>query len=237
MMVISFSSLLEEAAADPSTKYLAGNIKAFEKLFDPDIVERLEASHSGIFAFMAFHPTADAAVVDYLKGDTLADDSGPNILCLFTLQVEARAPTVIESDTWESVIEVTGASNPSAKMIRDMFAPEEPPPLPGIVFFPDFSSYNRAVYVPLDKLEDTRQVREHLRNAFMIASAAAQQSLDQGRSVAEFSDNFAAMLKSRRIRYNRTGRRSMREWLIAAYQTAWDHRSDIVTAVGLLPGL
>jgi len=138
MLVTSITTVLQEALAVRGEKHLVGNIKAFDDLFKGDAMTRLAEWHKGCFSFLAFHPHGDKPVVQYLKEETLPDDSGDHVLCLFTLALDARAPTVVPDETWTSVVEITAQRSPSALMVSRLFAPDAPPTLPGVLFFGSF---------------------------------------------------------------------------------------------------
>jgi hypothetical protein len=234
MLVTSLSTLLEEAAADPDIKRLEGNIKSFEQLLDADTAHRLELIHDGTFAFVAFHPLGDPAVTAYLTEGTLSSDSGDQVLCLFTLNVEARAPTVIGSEALGSVVEIGDGIQAAQQLVRDAFAPKPAPPLPGILFFPTLTQATGAAYLSLSGLTTAQEVRERLRLLFGLAERATRRSHEQGQGPMEFMHHFGVALTKAKLPYETTERRSMHEWLVRSYQAIWEHRGDIVAVAGVL---
>jgi hypothetical protein len=232
VIITSLTVMLQDAISDPAVKRLEGNIKNFERLMQPEALARFEEQRPGPYAFLAFHPAGDNAVMSYIREDTLGDDSGPNVLCLFTLQIDARQQTSIQGDEWDEIIELHGASNPSGRMLRLLFTPDTPPPMPGVALFRSFLHEEPVVYASLVDCVDATTVRRRLRNIFNIAETAGKQA--DPNKPNSFADRMADEFQRQRLSYQRTGAKSMKEWLIKAYQVAWDLRSDILTVAGFL---
>jgi hypothetical protein len=230
MLVLSFSSFIEEAIAKEDVDKLSGNVSSFDKLVRKESLELLEKKHEGLFAYLAFHPKADQPVADYVKNGTLASDSGPNILVLFTLDAEAKWAAPMSSDAFDSWLDLDNSVHPSYELIRIMFAQTVVPPLPGIVFFDCFTKEREPVYVSLQGLSDPAQVKEVMRTVFSLADYAYRSSRERG----SFAEGFGVELQKKRIGYQKAGRKSMMEWLVKAYQVVWDHKGDIVSVVGLI---
>ena len=231
MILTSFSVTLQEAVSDPDQKHLQGNIKDFKQLLQPETLAHLEEALPGPYAFLAFHPAGDKAVMSYIRQDTLGDDTGPDILCLFTLQVDAREPISLQGNDWDKIIELRGESNPSGSMLRILFAPDAPPVMPGLVLFRSFLREEPVVYASLADCPDASSVQQRIRTLFNLAATAGKQArVDKPNS---FADKVAAQLQHNKFPYTRTGSKSMKEWFIKAYQVAWDLRSDILTVAGL----
>src|SRR5215472_10903514 len=131
MLVISFRTLIQEAMAPPGEKRLSGNIRSTEQLLKTESLSLLEQQHRGPFAFLAFHPEADRPITEYIQQGSLASDSGPNILALFTLSGEATFPTRLTPSSFGDWLEIDSSSHPSYQLIRFLFEPEPVPPLPG----------------------------------------------------------------------------------------------------------
>jgi hypothetical protein len=229
MLVISLSSLIDEAIADENKKNLSGNVSSFDKLLRKESLELLESKHKGLFAFLAFHPGADNHITEYIRQGSLSSDSGPNILVLFTLDSEAKWATPISSQSFGSWLDLDASIHPSYKMIQIMFNETNPPPLPGIVFFERFSAERDPVYVSLHVAPASGQVRDLLRTTFSLADRAFKSTREHG----DFADSFSVELQKQKIVHQRAGKRSMSEWLVKAYQVAWDNKGDIVSVVGL----
>ena len=234
LVVTSLSTVLEEAAAEPRTKRLQGNIKSFEQLLDTDTAHRLELLHDGTFAFVAFHPGSDVAVREYLTGGSVASDSGPRVLCLFTLNVDARAPTVIDASVWGSVVEISEEVHPAQQLVQDAFAPERAPVLPGILVLPTLTQPTGAAYVPLSGLANAQQVAERARLLFTLVAEATRRSREQGQGAMRVLEHLGVALTKANLPYETTARRSMHEWLLRGYQKVRDLRADLVAVAGLV---
>ncbi len=232
MLVLSLSTVIQEAAADPRLKKISGNINSFDKLLEPESLTLLEKSHNGPFAFLAFHPAVDSAVVSYIKGGTLPSDSGRDILVLFSLDAQARWATAITSESFGNWLSVDSSVHPSYELLRFLFDPEPPPPLPGIVFFSTFTAEAEVVYVNFPTVSGEAEARSFFRNLFSLVDKIWRDSA--GKPSDAFTDRLAAALLKEQIEYVRTGRVSMREWLVKSMNFLVQHKSDIVTLISAL---
>jgi hypothetical protein len=227
--VLSLTVLIQEAIASPTTKKISGNIKSFPKLFEPESLRALEDAHQGIFSFLAFHPAADLSVTDYVRAGTLSSDSGKDVLALFTLDAAARWPIEVTDKSFANWLEVDTSVHPAYEMIRMLFDPEVPPPVPGIIFFDTFAEETEVVYVSMSELVSEQEVRKVLRRWFALAANAWQDSFRKPRGT--FADRMSAALLAERAQYVRTGKTSMREWLIRSFHFLQDQKSDLVTII------
>ena len=231
MLVLSFTTILQEAAANPIKKNLSGNIQSFDELVKPANLQLLEASHGGMFAFLSFHPAADSGLVSYVRSGTLASDSGPNILTLFTLDSQARWPMSITKNSFESWLVLDTSNHPAYKLIRSLFEPETVPPLPGIVFFDSFVSETRAVYVNLSDSPEEQVIRTYLRRWFSIADKAWRDS--KTKSGTTFASRLSVALDGKKANYFVTEPTSMREWLVRALHFLETGEGDIVAPISM----
>lgn len=228
MLVISLITLIEESAAEGS-KHLVGNVKSFDELFKPANLAALEKTYK-YFAFLAFHPKTDKAILEYVKSGALSSDSGPNILTLFTLDADATWPIPLTNQSFTSWLGIDASIHPAYQMIRLLFEPNEVPSLPGIVFFQSFNSKRDALYIPLQGLDDVKALQERLRVLFSLADNIVRKAKKQ----EDIKDELSIALQERRITFSKTSRTTMREWVIRSYQSLGDHMGDIVSVIGLL---
>jgi hypothetical protein len=224
MLALSVSSLFEEAIS--TDKRLAGNVSNFRAMLEPANFAKLNEIAKA-FAFVAFHPSADAAVADYVKSGTMSSDSGPNILALFTVDVVASTPTQVDKDAFAPWLEIDTSVHPSYQLIRLLFEPKAVPPLPGIAFFRELGTNAEAIYVRL-KAESESAVREELRLIFSLADRSVLEAHE-----VKYMDRLAVSLQRQRIEYFKTNRVSLEEWLVRSYQIVGDHAGDLVSVVGL----
>jgi hypothetical protein len=229
VLAISLRSVIQEAAADQNIKKLSGNIQSFADLVKPENLALLEKSHQGAFAFLAFYPAADAAITSYVHAGTLASDSGRHILALFTLDEEARWPTPVTPESFGSWLTLDAAVHPAYELVRLLFEPTAPPPLPGIAFFDTFTAETHVVYATLAGLADAGAARQSLRQLFGLAERVWQEAQRKPRGA--FADRLGAALAKDGLPYVRTGRISMREWLVKSMRFLEEHASDIVTLI------
>lgn len=228
METIPLAALIEEAIADHRFKQLSGQVTSFDQLMAEDSLITLEQEYSVVFAFLAFHPAADAVVADYVKEGTLGSDSGTKILVLFTLETATRAAG--PAPNVPGVL-IDSGIHPAYEMVRTLFAPKPPPPLPGIIFVSTFSGDPQAVYAHLDGIADPAAMRARLRQVF----ALAEKAFGPEENREKFAGSFAAALQQAQLPHSQSGRTSMREWLIRTAQFAAKYRSDLVAIIGALP--
>src|ERR1043166_2498892 len=92
MLVQSFVSVIESAVADHGTRNISGYVTNVNELCSAAAMRALEEAHPGCFGFLAFDGKADPVVADYAANGSLAADSGPGVLVLFTTQAPIAAP-------------------------------------------------------------------------------------------------------------------------------------------------
>lgn len=223
MLVLSFAALLEEAQRGDCYNR-GGNITRLDLLFSEENLAHVR-EHAKAFCFLAFDGAKDKAVVDYVGGDSsLPDDSGPDVMVLFTLnQFAPLAIPVPEAGT-----EITVGTHPVYAMVRMLFEGKPRPILPGLVVFDDLAEAAEAVYLPLDHLDTEDEVRLHLRRVFSDVEFVAGDAKPK-----KFLDDLCVRLRRRGLEYERTGRRSIREWMLRSVELAREHKGDIVSATGL----
>lgn len=231
MFVLSLTTLMEEALAVPGTKNASGNVRSFDQLLSPENLEQLEKHHAGLFAFLAFHPEADRTVADYVKAGTLASDSGPQLLVLFTLDSTARFPARLDSRSFQRWLDLDTGVHPAYQMIRQMFPSGRVPPLPGILFFGSFTVPD-CIYVSLAELTEMESLRQRLRELFSRADQVVRKQKDG--SSETWADALAIQLRKDHFDYQRSASLSPREWLIRAYRFLTEHQGDLVSALSLL---
>lgn len=225
MLVISLQAILEEATAEH--RFDVGQIKDLSALLRPESLRRLR-DHSPVCCFLAFHPTGDPPIVDYVRSGTMADDSGPDILVLFVLDRPAPIALPVGTAAFGHEVEIGVGVDPAYRMVRTLFDGSRVPPLPGLVVFRDIAEDTDGVYLPLGHLESEREVRLHLREVFAEMGHLAATGKPE-----RFLDDLGVQWTRRGLAYERTDRRPMREWLIEGFRTARENYGDIVGAIGL----
>ncbi|MGW1158685.1 hypothetical protein ACWD5Q_08720 [Streptomyces sp. NPDC002513] len=224
MYVLSLAALLEEAAADVRNQ--TGNIRALNELLRPENVRRLR-EFARAYCFLAFH-SRDIEVADYVRAGTLADDSGPDVLVLFTLDEPAPIAVPVGADSLRSWVDLDVGVHPSYRMVRALFNGRPTPPLPGLVVLDDLAEESEALYLPLGELDNERAVRQRLRRVLALighVSATAKPG--------KYLDDLGLELYRLGIEHVRTDRISAREWLLRAFDTTRANLGDIVTTIGL----
>lgn len=229
MDTVSLAELIEYATADQNEKRLTGSLEDFAQLLSDENLASLEEAYDGVFAFLVFHPAADGPVSDYARSRTLASDSGPRVLAFFTADEGSLAPR--PSSTVAGVA-VDGDVHLAYEVTRLLFSPQVPPPLPGVVFAGRLSATSDAVYVSLCEPTDEDAVRSRLRTVFSLA----EEALENGSGREKFPNHFAKALLSQGIDYQRSGRRSLGEWLVGSYHFLTGHGMELVAVTGGVSG-
>jgi hypothetical protein len=224
-LVLSLGSLIEEATLGGKVKRVSGNVLDPSKLLLEENLRALEEAFGGVFAFLAFHPSADAAVIEYLESGTLESDSGPNVLVLFTQSRNADTPKQLSSEAFTEWLEVRSEQLPAQGLIRGLFEPGYVPPLPGLLVFDSFTEQGEAVYFDLSSDARVEEVRSSLRPIFALVDKAARSRIGRRRA---FADRVAVAAQRAKLTHRRSGRVSMRQWLVQAYQLVGEHAGDIV---------
>lgn len=225
MKTMPFYMLIESAAAAHGEKHFAGNITNIDTFVKAENLRKLEDQHNGTFAFLAFHPLADAAVAAYAHGDTIASDAGAKVLVLFTEQTDTVTDS-IEGGTSSGVagLRLETGQHPAYIIVRWLFSEKSAPPLPGILLFSRFSGEVSAVFVPLAGLDEAA-VRQRLRKVFSVAATAS------GAAPDEFADKLGIGLAGCDIDYVKNERLSLGEWLASAWRVVREKKYEIVAAI------
>jgi hypothetical protein len=226
VLVISLAALLEEAGA--TTKNLTGNVRSLPNVFEPGNVAQLEHSAKA-FCFLAFHAKGDPAVTGYVREGTMADDSGPDVMVLFTLDEPAPIAVPVGGQSFRAWAEVGMGAHPAYQMVRRFFEGRPTPPLPGLLVLESLTADAPALYVPLSHAGTAVEVRRCLRQVF-----STMESLARNPGSRLSLNRLGAELHRYGLAYERTESRSVREWLLEAIDIARQHYGDIVATIGLL---
>lgn len=225
---IAVTKLVEEA------KYLENEtIKNFSgSITDPDKFEQnlpaLENLHSGLFAFLAFHPGIDRAVGEYIEKGSLASDSGANILVFFLSTVEMRLPRNIKPEHLDIGVTLELNIHPAYEFARWLFSNGVMPKLPGLVFFDHVCRVVQAVYVPIPKSDTVDDVARFCRSVFTVGDNVVKERLGgEGISI----DLFCRKLKSNGVEYSRNGSTSIGEWVVTLFNFAKKNGGTIASVI------
>jgi hypothetical protein len=230
MLVLSLEGLIETASE--TVKNLTGNISSFDDLLAEDRLQALDDNYSGVFAYLAFFPGADQAVTSYVRSGTLASDSTRDALVLFSLDEQARWPTVLSPTAFDSWLHLDATEHPSYAITRALFAPHPPPSLPLLIMFDSWTRSTNVIGIGLADLHDEAAVRERLRKVFSLATPEVAKNSDGKSTSNKLIDDIAARLAAARISYLRSEGSSVRERLWQARNFVADHFSEIVAVVG-----
>ena len=229
MDVLSLHSVLDTVISDEAgAKNLSGPVTSFEEAFSDRGLGSLERAYDGMFGYLAFFPGADSAVTKYVKAGTLASDSGPHCLVMFSLDQTARWPSAVSVGAFESWLQLDHSEHPSYTFARAVFGVENLAPIPSLILFSSWTKPEHAVAVMLDELRDDGEVRTRLRQVFGIVEG----SRDDG-DRTKWTGDIAARLAKARIPYRSSSGPSVRERLWKAGYFATDNLDKIVAVVGL----
>jgi hypothetical protein len=229
MFVQSLRTVLEEGlAARSESKNLSGNVRDMSELLRPETMQAL-ADKVPMLAFLAFNPSTDKLLADYVLSGGLGVDSGPNLLVLFNLDRPVNRPLRLGSDAFASWLEVESGAHPAYEMVRLLFEPDVVPPLPGIAFFAVGAARQRAVFVAFDQLKSIEELQQQIRQLFSMADAAARSATGM-RGI----DRLSSALQADRIAHVRTGGISVQEWLVRTQQFLGDNFASIVSVASLI---
>jgi hypothetical protein len=204
MKIMSLARLAEEVAyASQDKRNLSGSIQNVGKF--QENAAALDLKHHGIYAFLAFHPGSDRAVLKYLGEGTLGDDAGPNILALFLSPDWVAMPRRTRPSDAEFGIKLSAQQHPAYELARGFYPANAQPAFPGLIFFNSLSQPRDAVYVVIEGA-DAASVRKHCRAAFEAANAALIAPPADGKK--DFwsldSDRLAAKLSGIPMKYQRS---------------------------------
>jgi len=225
MLVISLAAILEEATA--STKNMTGNITDLRHLLEPANLNKLR-DFAKVYCFLAFHAKGDPAIVEYLRSGTLPDDSGPDIMVIFTLDEPAPIAVPITERSFQPWAEIDVGRHPAYQMVRALFEGKPVPPLPGLVIFDDLTADARALYVSLADLDTAYDVRKRLRQIFTDVAYATGEA-----KPGKILNYLSVRLRRHAINHESTESKPINEWLLQSFQVARANYGDIVSTVSL----
>lgn len=230
MLIVPMLSVIEEAVSDGGVDNLSGNVSDMDRMLSRDALAALERAHDGYFAFLAFQPSVDAPVLGYLVEGSLPADSGARALVLFTLAESATAQWMY-ADVALDALAIEGQADLPAQTALGLLFGDKVPPLPGLAVFGSFCSEDDAVYFYLDRAGTPADIRSQLRGILALADTAWQ---DCGGRRDRLADALALSAQRRKVRFARTGRRSMLQWLDLVVHWLDRHSGDIVAVAGLV---
>ena len=226
MRVISLTRVVESAVAElKDSKNFIGELLDSDDIFSKSNIEALDASHEGLFVFLAFHPQHDEQIYDALISERLTTYSGSKILVLFTTDTVARIPKQL-SGIGADWLELSSSDYPAYQIARELFKADKTPQLPGLIFIERLAG-KEAVFVPL-RLGQAHDFQQTTDAAFRIAVDAMELSRDSSNN---FANTFCKQLAMQNIDYETTHSPSITEWLFNAYNYVRKHSGDIVSIV------
>ncbi len=131
-------------------------------------IEDLDGQHNGAYAFLAFHPKTDTAVVEMLSETSLGDDAGRKILVLFfALRQENKMLFEWTKETSRFGVDLVLNAHPAYELAQELYGAKSLPAFPGLILFDRLKETQSALYIPLsgDKLAITDTCRKVLSAA------------------------------------------------------------------------
>lgn len=219
--------LLESVLADPHVKHLSGPIKSADALLESDVLARLDERHRGIFAFILFNENLDKPFVDYLAGDSLADDTGPDIFALYEARPKSRTNRRRE-DEKDGALASVKSENPIVGFARALF-PDAQLLLPGIVIVERLAVAGDAVFVHF-KLDTSAPIAQRFRSVWKCVGEEWRSRSPE----RQFSQSLGVRFAKEGIPYFRSEGASVKEQVISLLRALWDIRRDLMAFVPLV---
>lgn len=216
-----FRPLLSEAL-NTGERRLSGTVRSTEELLKRETLEALDRQHRGSYVVFVHQPEIDTAVDSYLRGQALANDTGPGILALFAPKVPAAKTTAIAVPGLAKL----EAANALIDFARALFS-EPHLEIPGMLSVLRISDVSEPIYVPLKGLATTEKVADRVREVLALVS----QSAHQRASANEFSDALSKSLAVRGIPYVRANGKKVFEYFLTALNLIWTAKEDLVVLV------
>ncbi|TYB86054.1 hypothetical protein [Oceaniovalibus sp. ACAM 378] len=168
----------------------------------------LDACHHGIYAYVAFHPTTDDWIADFIVSSNIGSDAGKNILVLFLATTSNSAKmNDLERAQLEFGVDLVRDDHPAYEMAAQFFPSTETPMLPGLVFFESLVEPKFALYVPISK-SDTDELTSKFRLILSLANSSLKNYSEEDPKLV--FDRFAAKLISQGIDFKRADKSGVR---------------------------
>ncbi|WP_437742915.1 hypothetical protein WMF39_46620 [Sorangium sp. So ce1504] len=224
MSVVSLRTLAENADVDErGGRNFAGQVDSWENFFRPEVLERLDRAHDGVYAFLCFLPSRDEVMKSYIASDALATDAGHETLALFIADDGARWPKPADAMTDIGGLCLNTSLHPAIALARACFPQKALPHFPGILFFTRIASPCEPVFVSCADCTDLIGLTRRMQLLFDSARVASR--------TPEFSSALASTVAGRGILYTRGGRTEMREHVKNAFFGLAQFKTDLVAAV------
>ncbi|MFH0298191.1 hypothetical protein AAFX91_13300 [Bradyrhizobium sp. 31Argb] len=212
--------LLEALSAEPETKNFSGEIRSAEDLLSSEALAKLEARHAGIFAIVLVDEKIDVSVFQYLKSDSIANDTGPNVFALYEGAPKSRVVRDVKIDGLGAI----RTESPVVAFARSLF-PNNQIIFPGVVIAERLTG-KEAVFVPLNSGVQA-DVTDRLRKLWgLINDSWKARTKDK-----PFTRALGELLALRGIPYSRSEGISVREHLTILLRALWDIRRDLLALI------
>lgn len=228
MLVQSFISVVESSVANHGWRGASGYVTDVESLTTEAAMSALDEAHRGCFAFLAFDGKIDPVVKEYVANGSLAVDSGPNVLVLFTMQEPVSTPRRLSPEVLKGTTIIDDGKHPAYDYVRRLVPEITNPSLPCVVIFKRFANSSEPVIVGLGDAASAAEVRQRLQTIFQLASSYAATSEN-----GDFATRLSVALTDKGIDYIRGGKTSVREWLTAVFVWARRNVSTVVSVLKL----
>jgi hypothetical protein len=220
-MVEPLRPLLEAVGATPGIKNFSGEIRSAEKLLSSEALAKLEERHNGVFAIVLFNEKLDVSILEYLRSESIADDTGPNLFALYEGAPKSRS---VRRDVKIDGLGAIHAASPIVTFAQNLF-PAKQIVLPGVVVIERLTG-NEAVFVPLNSgapangTDRIRKLWSYINEAWKV------RSLDK-----PFTRALGELLALKGISYFRSESISVREHLTILLRGLWDIRRDLLALI------
>jgi len=244
MKIISLDVLARETAYVEAQKRNLTASVGFDDLAAN--LKLLQSRHEGMYAFLAFHPTVDVAVANYLVppvASSGADDStssvgmdaGADIMLLMLSKAAAPQARNITREDLGVGVQIKREAHRAYKLASRFFPTGRTPRFPGLILFDKLIAPEESIYVFLDNA-DENAVRMICRKAFEATRACYDPNgKGLGKPAVDFP-RLAARLYTLEIPYARCGENGVRSASLLFGAWIVKNAKAIVTAIPKLVG-
>lgn len=223
MLEQAFRPFLEMLNQTGNIKHIEGEFTSPEKLFQTDILAKLDASYTGMYAIFLYDLRHDQGVAAYLQSGSLGNDSTSRVLVLYEKTPRSRRNSAM-ADLGITLHE----ENPAVAFARGLF-PGKPLMLPGVLLLKRLACASDAVYAPLQGNQEA--VTVIVRKLFAELSAAIDGA---DFSTATFGERVGKVLDLAHIQHQRSEPLKINDHVRKFLLLVWKHKRDLMAIVPVL---
>lgn len=225
MTIIPLSNLINSVDyTNSGVKNATGMIRDWEKLLQPETIERLRAQHQGVICYLAFDSLMDTELLNYIQTGSLSSEAGDEVLILFSINKIVESMTMIEEEELKEIIEFDHKENVNHKVLQAYFNDASYQALPGLLIFDNIANSKNSIYVPLNKTAHPQQL-DGLRKVLEII----HQQIGKRGFKSSLIDAIATDLVREKLEYEKNNNYSFGEGIILFYRILMKAKSDLIS--------